>query len=202
MSLDTWKTAAETIESFTKSAGIIAAGIWGYWKLFMHAEHESSISSTLQTRVLASSSDHLRMIEVRTILTNHGKVPSQLDLSRSKLIISSVIVEEGDVELSWSRKPYFSMPVAASKYPLNIPVGAQQHEVQFVVVPHPGVYHIRTTYALTEKAARKFFRRIGLPCPENLGDHIPSWVNEMIVSTESPSDIIVENDEKDSADGI
>jgi len=202
MSLDTWKTVAETVESFTKSAGLIAAGVWAYWKLFVYGEHESSISSSLQAKVLPCSSQHLRIIEVRAILTNHGKVPSQLDLGRSKLTISYVVVEEAPSKLSWSRKPYFSQAVATPKSLLNIPVGAEKHEVQFVVVPHPGVYHIDTFYALTKRVARQFYRRMGEAYPTDLDEHRPGWANEMIVSTESPSGTIVESIEKDPVNGI
>ena len=204
MHLDAWKTFADIIESFLKSTGLILAAFWAYRKLFILAEHETSISSGLQAKILPCSTEHSRMIEIRTTLTNHGKVPCQIDLAHSKLWVWSVVVTEDTSNNfpTWGEQPYFQNLSLRSKSLLNIPVGAAKDEVQFVVVPHPGAYHIRTFFAQTEQAVQQFYHRMKQPLPPNFRDNPSGWSNEVIIWTGPSKTSIVKTDDKSSPDGV
>src|SRR5579859_3155321 len=177
MSPETWKNIAEGTESFLKSVAIILAGFWAYWKLFLFAERETSISSVLSAKVLPCTNKHLRMIEIRTRLKNHGKVPCQIDLAHSCVSVSSVVITHASQSepVAWHDEPYFFKRGSEASL-LNIPVGATKDEVQFVVVRYPCVYRVCTFYAQTEQDMRVFHRRIRQPLPPNL-EHRSGWAN-------------------------
>src|ERR1700688_3241392 len=96
------KEIAETVESILKSAGILVAAGWAYWRFFLQAERETSISSKLQVTVLACKHSDYRLIEVRNTLTNNGKVPCQIDKSHSSLRVAHVVFDVHNSTVSWS----------------------------------------------------------------------------------------------------
>jgi hypothetical protein len=202
MDLNAWKTFAEMMESFVKAIGITVAGFWAYRKLFLQAEHETSISSALQVKILPySTSEHLKVIEIRTTLTNRGKVPCQIDLAHSTARVSAVVVSEDtqNEQLTWGCQPLYNQRLNGL---LNIPVGAAKDEVQFVPVPHPGTYHVCTFFAQTEEAVRQFYRRMGHSLPSNFRENPSGWANETIISTDASQTAKVETDDEDTLDGV
>jgi hypothetical protein len=201
---DAYKHAAETVESVLKSIAILVAGFWAYWKFFLQAEHETSISSKLHVTVLPCQSNNLRMIEVRSTLTNHGRVPCQIDLAHSRLRVARVVVtaDTQKGQLTWHTTPYFTKLSLESDGLLNVPVGAAKDEVQFVPVPHPGVYHVRTFFAQTERAVRQFYRRMRQPLPVNYRDNPSGWSNEIIVSTDTSSMSAIREYDESASNGV
>ncbi len=202
------KEIAETVESILKSAGILVAAGWAYWRFFLQAERETSISSKLQVTVLACTHSDYRLIEVRSTLANNGKVPCQIDMSHSSLRVAHVVFDVNNGTVSWRTETYFEKPSLGSL--LNVPVGASMDEVQFVPVPHPGVYQISTFFAQTERDTRRLYARIGQPLPADYRDNPSGWPNASIVSTlttgavstEGPSPVTVERDGAGTAHSV
>ena len=169
----------------------------------------AKVTSKLQVTVLACKHSDYRLIEVRNTLTNNGKVPCQIDKSHSSLRVAHVVFDVHNSTVSWSTTPYFEKPALGSSH-LNVPVGASMDEVQFVPVPHPGVYQVSTFFAQTERDTRRFYARIGMPLPDDYRDHPSGWPNASIVSTltagavstESPSPVTVVRDGAGTAHSI
>ncbi len=182
----TWahsKEIAETIESILKSIAVVAAGCWAYWKLFLHAEHETSISPGLDVAVLDCGVTNRRVLEIRSTLENRGTVPCQLDLQRSTVTVRilNLPVDSQAIDVRTCQCLYEGF--VSEEDILNIPVGASKDEVVSVPVPHPGTYHVNVFFAQTERDARKFYRRVRMKIPGDSHENWPGWANEKIVST-------------------
>jgi hypothetical protein len=184
------KDIAETVESILKSIGLLVAAAWAYWRFFLQAERETSISSKLQVAVLPCEESGHRLLEVRSTLTNNGKVPCQIDLSQSTLRVSHVRLDVQDNGVSWDTKLYFEKALRTSR--LNVPVGASMDDVEFVPVPHPGIYHVRTFFAQTERDMEIFYKRLGEPLPQDPRNGRSGWPNAAVISTHSPNTVSME----------
>jgi len=177
------KEVAETVESILKSAGLMVAAAWAYWRFFLQAERETSISSKMQVTVLPCEETGFRLLEVRSTLTNGGKVPCEIDLSRSTLRVDSLYLKDSGV--SCDTKPFYKKDLGGEA--LNVPVGSSSDRVQFVPVRHPGIYFVETFFSQTERDMRILYKRLGRRAPKNLGDRRIGWFNAAVISTHAAS---------------
>jgi hypothetical protein len=203
------KDVAETVESILKSIGLLVAAAWAYWKFFLQAERETSISSRLQVSVLHCQESGHRLLEVRTTLTNNGKVPCEIDLSQSTVSVSQVTLEEQNSIVSCRTKLYAEGGASGDDL-LNVPVGASMDIVEIVAVGHPGVYNISTFFAQTEQNKRLFYKRLRMTPPKDLSKDLVGWRSAAVIlthapnmaSTQSPSASISVTDRADTADSV
>jgi hypothetical protein len=63
------KTIAEIIESLLKSAGIIAGGVWVYWKFVHQREHEATMDIDLEVLFVGRQGDKW-IVEITALLRN------------------------------------------------------------------------------------------------------------------------------------
>lgn len=184
-----WKTVAETVASVLTSGALLIGGYWAYRKLIVQGEHEESLAVSVTARVLVPDQPKFRILEIRCELKNTGKVPCQIDLERSTVTVSTVVVDPIQDKLIWKAVPYYSGAMGEPGTLFNVPVGASMDRVHFVGVPHPGLYGVRVLLAQTEKSARAFYRRMGKPFPTDWikPELAPAWDDSVIVSTTSDS---------------
>jgi hypothetical protein len=202
------KDIAETVESILKSIGLLVAAAWAYWKFFLQAERETSITSRLQVAVLQCSETGHRLLELRSTLTNNGKVPCQIDLSQSILRVSELILNVQNGEISWAAKECSELHPSGQG--LNVPVGASTDRVEFVAVRHPGIYHVKAFFAQTERDRAIYLKRLYGYVPEDLSKHATGWTNAAVISThapdmasiQSPSASISVRDRADTRDSV
>jgi hypothetical protein len=183
MDWNSFKIIVDIFNILVTTGAIIIGGIWAYKKLFIEAEHETSITVSLNCKLLNSNRKNLKILEIRAIVNNNGKIPCQIDLPNSRIFINIVNINEDLMQFVAQEEEYLSLHSFKESGVINIPVGASANVVDFTPIEHPGIYRVEVFLAQTKQAGKKFYRRIGEPFPDDWDENPSGWSDEIILNT-------------------
>lgn len=183
MDMKSFKTIVDIINSIITSGAFILGGIWAYKKLFIEAEHETSITVQLKCDLMLCNINKLRILQIRAKVNNNGKVPCQIDLPNSSIYVNVVNINEDLSSFSTHEENYSSCKSFKRTNFVNIPVGASTDVVDFSLVEHPGIYRVKVFLAQTEHDGRIFYKRLGKPFPSDWIENPSGWSDECILNT-------------------
>ncbi|MEA3043271.1 MAG: hypothetical protein QOH47_1109 [Sphingomonadales bacterium] len=73
-----YEHAASAVGSIVTAAALIAGGIWAFWRYVVQSERYPHIETAAEIEVIGLQAGH-RIVEVRAVLTNRGKVEHKIE---------------------------------------------------------------------------------------------------------------------------
>lgn len=181
MSLQSISEVAQIVQGVATALAIIVGGIWAWRKLFIRAEHETSITATLTPRIISCGQESFRILEICCNLINNGTVPCHFNVKQSYIRVDRLIVNNDGKKCTFKTEHYTDCGDFTA---FNVPVGGTWKCVRVSLIEHPGIYQVHAFFAQTHEDIVRFYKRIGQPVPFNITEHPSGWPSEVTFNTE------------------
>ena len=151
-----FKDALDIILSITTIGAILIGGWWSYIKFFKEAEHESSVTVSLECQVLKDNNQKKRILSINAIFHNNGKVPAQIIPEFSSIEIYKINPKNQEE----SKEQYSNCYRFKLKGAFNIPVNGTMNIVDYTFIDHPAIYMVETFFVQSRQESKKFYKRM------------------------------------------
>ena len=161
-----WTDALDAFESLMTGIALGVAGVWAFYKYVLEGYEEPSLHVKVTCNVLQESANSTSVVSVRAEVTNVGKIPCQVDSDRSTVEINIVKVNGTESWPSVALRDQGRLLEGIR----NIPPGSTTAFTNFIQIQRPATCGVVVFIALTERGAKRFYRRIGKKLPDNWRD--------------------------------
>ena len=182
MNITDWKEISEIGKNAVTVGAMVIGGWWSYIRFFKEAEHESSINVKVACDIVETDIPNIRLLSIKAELCNNGRTPSQIICEKSRVDVYKI---NPSVQ---TRELYVSCDYFKTRGSFNIPVKGTMEVLDFALIDHPGIYHVRVFFTQSTKDSKKFYRRMSYIWGKRIAyGGISGWTNESVISSEITS---------------